>query len=118
MTLYGDLPEDHLPGNHWYRAHHHLATTIQTFAAHGGIIVEDDDAWLPDSQGCKDVRNTLNNADQKIMLFTVYPFYMDPANVEAGLDKSWNSAKYQLVAEQGNASYCCDEKNENSPNAV
>ena len=117
VTLYGDLPEDHLPGNHWYHAHHHLGTTIQTFAAHGGIIVEDDDVWLPDSQGCKDVRNALNKADQKTMLFAVYPFFMNPANLET-LDKSWNSANYQLVAEQGNASYCCDEKNENSPNAL
>ena len=117
LTLYGELPEDHLPGNHWYHAHHHLATSIQTFAAHGGIVIEDDDAWLPDSQGCGDVRNALNEAEQKIMLFTCYPFFMDPANSEA-LDKAWDSANYQLVAEQGNASYCCDEGNENSPNAL
>ena len=45
LTLFGELPEDHLPGNHWYHAHHHLATSIQTFAAHGGIIVEDDDGF-------------------------------------------------------------------------
>ena len=117
LTLFGELPEDHLPGNHWYHAHHHLATSIQTFAAHGGIIVEDDDAWLPDSQGCKDVRNALSEADQKIMLFTCYPFFMDPANTEA-FDKAWNSANYQLVAEQGNASYCCDEGDKNSSNAL
>eukprot|EP00889_Picochlorum_renovo_P001523 jgi/Picre1/28553/NNA_003955.t1 len=117
LTLYGTLPEDHLPGNHWYHAHAHLSTSIQTFAAHGGITIEDDDAWLPDSQGCNEVRNVLNKAEQKIMLFTCYPFFMDPANSET-LDTAWNVANYQLVAEQGNASYCCDEGNRNSTMAL
>ena len=122
LTLFGDVSEDHLPGNHWYHAHHHLATTIQTFAAHGGILVEDDDVWLPDSQGCEDVRNVLNAADHKIMLLTIYPFtdptVADPAIDPSSLDDTWDLANYQLVAEEGNATYCCDEDDEKMSNAL
>lgn len=96
-----------------YHAHHHLGTSIQTFAAHGGIIVDDDDAWLPDSEGCEAVRRVLNKADRKIMLFTCYPFFMDPA-LMANIDDSWDVANYQLIAEQGNATYCCDSDMKNA----
>ena len=116
ITLFGSLPEDHLPGNHWYHAHHHLATTIQTFAAHGGIIVDDDPAWLPDSQGCGNVRKVMNEAVRKIMLFTCFPFFMDPKNMD-DINNSWDAANYQLAAEQGNATYCCDTDNKDSANS-
>ena len=99
-----------------YHAHHHLGTSIQTFAGHGGIIVEDDDAWLPDSEGCEATRTVLNNAERKVMLFTCYPFFIDP-ELDT-LDQKWDAANYQLVAEQGNATYCCDSDKENAPNAL
>lgn len=80
--------------------------------------MEDDDAWLPDSEGCGAVRKALNNADRKIMLFTCYPFYLDPQIANGTIYVTWNSANYQLVAEQGNATYCCDTDEENAPNAL
>lgn len=79
--------------------------------------MEDDDSWLPDSAGCEPVRTVLNNADRKVMLFTCYPFFLDPT-VGANISDTWDVANYQLIAEQGNATYCCDSTKENAVNAL
>jgi len=111
-TMRATIPTDHLPGVHWYHPHHHLAATIQTFAAHGAIIVDDDDVWLPDSNGCSAIKGVLNAADRKVMLFTKYPFKQtsDENLIWGG---PWgNNPNYQRVAAQANVTYCCDEPDE------
>jgi len=126
MTFFGTVPEDHLPGNHWYHAHHHMSGTIQVFGAHGAIIVEgiDSDKWLPTSNGCKQVREVLSKALQRIMIFEMYPFVMYPLE-EDGVSPNmtaaefWATTNYQVAAAEGNATYCCDRETvENAPNAL
>ena len=111
------LPNDHLPGVHWYHPHWEPSTSIQAFAAHGAIIVDDDDAWLLDDNGCAAVRGVVNDAERKVMLFTRYPF-KNTANT-TDVEKAWdNNPNYQLVAEQSNVTYCCDEPGENDGRPV
>jgi FtsP/CotA-like multicopper oxidase with cupredoxin domain len=109
------IPTDHLPGVHWYHPHHHLGTTIQTFGAHGAIIIDDDDAWLPDANGCAAVKGVLNAAERKVMLFAKYAFKAGSNSTDVA--QAWGSnPNYQLVAEQANVTYCCDEPGENDAN--
>jgi FtsP/CotA-like multicopper oxidase with cupredoxin domain len=114
------IPNDHLPGVHWYHPHFEPASSIQTFASHGPIIVDDDDAWLPDSNGCSAVKDVVNSADRKVMLFTRYPFMdiTDYANTDDVVTAWDDNPNYQLVAEQANVTYCCDEPGENDDRPV
>ena len=100
-----------------YHPHFEPSTTIQTFASHGPIIVDDDDAWLPDANGCSAVRGVVNAADRKVMLFTRYPFkdYAPGQPVETVWD---NNPNFQFAAEQANVTYCCDEPGENDDRPV
>ena len=105
------IPSDHLPGVHWYHPHHHLGTTIQTFGAHGPIIVDDDDAWFPDANGCTAVKGVVNAAERKVMVFAKYPF-KDTTN-STDVVTAWDdNPNYQLVAEQANVTYCCKDPGE------
>ena len=125
VTFFGTVPEDHLPGNHWYHAHHHMSGTIQVFAAHGLINVEgiDSEEWLPTANGCKGVREVLSKALRRTMIFEMYPFVMYPLEEGVSLNMTaaefWATTNYQVAASEGNATYCCDrEAGENAPDAL
>ena len=72
------LPPNHLPGIHWYHPHHHGSSTLQAFSANGIIIVEDDPAWLPDAQGCRQLRGALAAAKEVILHLTLFTFATTP----------------------------------------
>lgn len=119
VTFFSDIPDDHLPGSHWYHPHMHGSTTVQTFASFGPLVVEKDSAWLPDENGCQQVRDVFESAEEIFMLFSVYPFSYDvPASDVGNLGSEWDLANYQLASEQGNSTYCCDEGTANSTKAL
>eukprot|EP00890_Picochlorum_soloecismus_P004094 jgi/Picsp_1/4686/NSC_02055-R1_multicopper oxidase type 2 len=67
------LPDDHLPGIHWYHPHKHGSTSTQTMGAQGTILVEDGgELWLPDENGCKDFREALSSMKDRIMHMATY----------------------------------------------
>lgn len=43
------IPDNHMPGTHWYHPHHHHATGLQAGGGAAGLIIVDDPAgYLPD----------------------------------------------------------------------
>lgn len=112
ITFFSHIASDHSPGTHWYHPHKHGSSSFQAFASFGPIVVEKDSAWLPDINGCKQVREVFESAEEIFMLFTVYPFAPAPES-EGGnsLGHDWMYGNYQLVSDQGNSSLCCDGPN-------
>lgn len=114
-VFYGRLPDDHLPGIHWYHPHKHGSTSTQTMGAQGTILVEDDgELWLPDENGCKDFREALSSMKDRIMHMATYSFeQMIPNEGE----NEWYDANYQEVSLAGGSTICCNNT-ANSPNAL
>eukprot|EP00884_Botryococcus_braunii_P015521 jgi/Botrbrau1/2652/Bobra.0203s0004.4 len=77
LTYNYSIPKDHMPGIHWYHPHSHGAATLHTMSASGVIIVEDDPDYLPDSQGCKDIRSAFmgeNPITERILILALWAF--------------------------------------------
>lgn len=102
LTLTSSLPKDHLPGVSWYHPHEHGSSTSQTYSASGLIIIEDDPSWLPDANGCGQIRRVLESAPE-IPLHIQLMTFAKPASRDP-----WNDANIQLAAEEGNSPLCCD----------
>lgn len=103
MTLRHNIPDDHLPGVHWYHPHVHGSTTSQTYSASGLIVVEDNDKFLPDSAGCGPVRKALKDAPDRIFQIQVMTF------AKPATRNPWNDANIQLAASEGNSPLCCGD---------
>ncbi|KAI8105692.1 hypothetical protein M9434_000274 [Picochlorum sp. BPE23] len=103
LRLTSRLPKDHLPGVHWYHPHVHGSTTSQTYSASGMIVIEDDPAWLPNANGCKQIREVLEDSPDVLLQISLMTFAA-PMSADP-----WNDANIQLVSEVGNSALCCDD---------
>eukprot|EP00775_Hariotina_reticulata_P008464 gene8464-8648_t len=108
------LPRHHMPGIHWYHPHREGATTIQVSTAHGLILVEDDQFWLPWNSGsCGIIFALLRTAPDLMLDITLLFFQQDSLGVPAAAA----NPTYQWVSGDANNTstpsfpknpLCCD----------
>ncbi|KAL4422772.1 hypothetical protein ABPG75_008969 [Micractinium tetrahymenae] len=63
----------------WYHPHQHGSTTIQVPTANGLIIIEGGPEWMPDSSGCREIRELKDAAPEQILPFQLLPFRLPEA---------------------------------------
>ncbi|KAL4525567.1 hypothetical protein Ndes2437B_g04012 [Nannochloris sp. 'desiccata'] len=100
LTMKNNIAMDHLPGFHWYHPHKHGSTSSQAFTSNGLIIVDDDDAWLPDDNGCGPIKNILNSVPDYVLHIELLTFGPPVAS-------NVSDANYQKLSEEGNSTLCC-----------
>ena len=64
------IPNDHHPGMAYMHGHVHGGTAVNVGTASAIFIVEDNDKFLPDATGCKDMRTTLTYVPDRILHLT------------------------------------------------
>lgn len=91
-----------IAGFHWYHPHKHGSTSSQAFTSNGLIIVDDDDAWLPDDGGCGPIKDILGSAPDYILHIELLTFGPPIAS-------NVSDANYQQLSEEGNSTLCCGD---------
>ncbi|KAI7843970.1 hypothetical protein COHA_002508 [Chlorella ohadii] len=66
--------KEHMPGMAWAHPHQHGSTTLQVPTASLLVIIEGGPEWLPDANGCREVRQLLDAAPEKVLYFQMLPF--------------------------------------------
>ena len=104
------IPEDHLPGTHWYHPHHHGATAIQAGGGMAGLlIIEDPPGTLPpEIEALEEIHIVALGVNTTLLKWITEQYEKNCAKVakEKGVDAApcleqpaWSSRSKGLAAE-------------------